>query len=211
MVVATAVPLVLFAVVDGSHGVVAAIAVSGGWTLLVTAAQIVQRGRISPLILLSLATLALKCVGALAAGSSFLFFAIPCGGTAATGAMFAWSATWGSPLLVRLARDVVPFAGPHLAAAASRTLVVRLSWAWAVAYLADATCSFLLLSLAPFHVFLVAHVLASWACLGTAGLASVVLTRRHGPHLLRLMTGHDHLPTAPGSSKLPEAGALSAA
>ena len=185
IMVATVIPLVLFAVYDSRWGTASGIAAAAVWTLGVTVVQVRCSGRLSGLIILSLVTLAVKSVSGLATGSSFLFFAVPCGGTAITGLMFAWSGTWERPLLVRLARDVVPALSSHLCNSASRSFVLRLSWTWGLAYIANAVGSFLLLVLTPLHMFLFLHVFAGWVCTGLAGLVTVLLARRYGPHLLR--------------------------
>jgi hypothetical protein len=200
LLVATIVPLALFAFFQERSGTRMAIVAATTWALGVTLFEIARRGRPSGLVVLSLVTLALKTMSGLATGSSFLFFAVPCAGTATTGAVFAWSGCWQDPLLVRLARDFVPFLGDHLAAAPSRPFVLRLSWAWGIAYGVNAAGTFLLLVLTPLHAFMVLHVLVGWACTATAGMASVLLARRHGPHLLAALR-------APGDAGSTRAGA----
>jgi hypothetical protein len=183
--VATVIPLVLFSVSQVRWGTTAAVATTATWTLGATLIEAACRRRVSGLLILSLLMLTVKSAGGLATGSSFLFFAVPCGGTAALGAMFAWSANWKSPLIVRLAHDVVPFMSGHLAAASSRAFVLRLSWTWGVAYLANALATLALLLTTPLHAFLVLHVAAGWLCTGLAGAVTLVFARRHVPHVLR--------------------------
>jgi len=190
VLVATVIPLLVFALSQARYGTTIAIAATATWTLGVTIIQALCRGRVSGLIILSLIMLSIKATSGLATGSSFLFFAVPCLGTAATGAMFAWSGRWKRPLLVRLARDVVPFLGDHLSSGASRPFVIRLGWTWGFAYLANAVASFLLLVFMPLHVFMVLHVLAGWSCTGLAAVVTLFLARRHGPHLLHAIRGH---------------------
>jgi hypothetical protein len=182
--VATAIPLLLFSLSQGRYGNTVAIAITALWTLGVTITEAVRRRRVSGLIILTLTMLAIKAASGLATGSSFVFFAVPCAGTAATGAMFAWSGNWANPLLVRLAGDVVPFLSGHLEASLSRPFVLRLSWTWGIAYLANAAGSFLLLVFTPLHAFMVLHVVASWFCTSLACAVTVLLARRHGPHIL---------------------------
>jgi hypothetical protein len=189
VLVATVIPLLVFALSQARYGTTVAIAETATWTLGVTLIQARCRGRVSGLIILSLIMLAIKATSGLATGSSFLFFAVPCLGTAATGAMFAWSGRWKRPLLVRLARDVVPFLEAHLSSGASRPFILRLGWTWGAAYLANAIASFLLLVFLPLHVFMVLHVLAGWSCTGLAAVATLFMARRHGPHLLHAIRG----------------------
>jgi hypothetical protein len=185
VLVATVIPLVVFALSQDRYGTTIAIAATASWTLGVTIIQALCRGRVSGLIILSLVMLSIKAASGLATGSSFMFFAVPCLGTAATGAMFAWSGRWKRPLLVRLARDVVPFLADHLSSGASRPFILRLGWTWGAAYLINAVASFLLLVFMPLHVFMVLHVLAGWSCTGLAAVVTLFMARRHGPHLLQ--------------------------
>jgi hypothetical protein len=187
VLVATVIPLALFATYSDRWGTTTGIAAAAIWALGVTVVQIKRNGRLSGLIILSLITLSIKSISGLATGSSFLFFAVPCGGTAIIGLMFAWSGTWDQPLLVRLARDVVPALNGHLSAKASRSFVLRLSWTWGLAYIANAAGTFLLLMLTPLHLFLFLHVFAGWTCDGLAGLTTILLAHRYGPHLLRAL------------------------
>jgi hypothetical protein len=176
-------PLALFFVGSDLANITVGALISCGWTAGVIAWQVTRSKKLSGLIIISLTSALMRLIGTVATGSSFVFFALPTVSTATTAALLAWSTGWATPLLVRIAGDVVPVFGAVLAVDTSRRVITRLSWTWATVYTLNAVVTLTLLVATPLHFFVFAHILAGWTLAGIGGAVSVQVTRRHGSHI----------------------------
>jgi hypothetical protein len=119
---------------------------------------------------------------AVASGASIMYFAIPVAKTAGFGLMFMASIWTSHPLIVRLARDLVPHLADDLAT--RRALIRGLSLIWMVTYLASGATTLTLLTTVSPPVYLGAHQVAGWCWVGGGVALSVSLCRRRGGGLL---------------------------
>jgi hypothetical protein len=173
--VATLIPLALFygALAAGSMGW--AIAISIAYAYAVSAYQYRKRGRISGLLLVTLFMATIRA-GAAACGQTGFYFAVPIVETAGFGLMFVATMFTGEPLVVHLARDLVPHAADHIAS--RRTLIRTLSLIWTATYLASGATTLLLLTTVPVPIYVGAHTLTGWFWTGSGILGSILACRR---------------------------------
>ena len=113
--VATLIPLALFYLVLAAGGVVWAIAVSILYAYGVAVYQFVRRRRVSGMLLVTVFMATVKGVAAVLSGHMMVYFAVPVVETAGFGLMFAATMFTSEPLVVRLARDLIPHAADDLA------------------------------------------------------------------------------------------------
>ena len=179
--VATLVPLALFYLALTAGSVEWAIGVSVLYAWVMSAWQYFRHRRVSGLLLVTLLTSTFRATVALVSGHTLLYFAIPVLETAGFGLMFVLTLRGAEPLIVRLARDLVPGAADGLLD--RRGLVRSLSLVWAGAYIASAATTALLLAATPLSVFVAAHVAAGWAWNGAAAITSVLIVRRRAAGL----------------------------
>jgi hypothetical protein len=194
--VATVIPLGLFYGVSWLAGMRAGIIASLVWAWAMLLRQMVGGRKLSGLLILTAATLSIRCVTWVVHQSTFTYFAVPVAETVAMSALFIATLILGKPLLVSLARDFVPSLGDHLAREKYRPLVRRLSCVWGLVYLGSAASSALLLTTQNLHLFLLLHQLSGWFWTGSGLLISVLYGRRHGKELIALAHAglHGHAP-----------------
>jgi hypothetical protein len=175
VVVATLIPLALFygALAAGSVGW--AIAVSITYAYAVSAYQYVKRGRVSGMLLVTVFMATIRAAAA-ASGQTGVYFAVPVVETAGFGLMFVATMFTGEPLVVRLARDLVPHAADDIAS--RRALIRTLSLIWTTTYLASGATTLVLLTTVPLPVYIGAHTLTGWFWTGSGILISIVMCRR---------------------------------
>jgi hypothetical protein len=173
--VATLIPLALFygALAAGSMGW--AIVISIAYAYTVSAYQYVRRGRVSGMLLVTLFMATIRA-GAAASGQIGFYFAVPIVETAGFGLMFVATMFTAEPLVVRLARDLVPHAADDLAS--RRTLIRTLSLIWTATYLASGATTLVLLTTLPVPVYVGAHTLTGWFWTGSGILGSILACRR---------------------------------
>lgn len=176
-------PLALFFVGKDLDGIVFGALISCVWTGGLICWQVWRAKKVSGLVIITAASTLMRLVGTILTGSSFMFFALPTVSTATTAALLAWSASWATPLLVRIAGDVVPVVGAILAVDTSRRVISKLSWTWATVYTFNAVVTLVLLVATPLHFFVFAHILAGWTLAAIGGAVSVFVTRKHGGHI----------------------------
>jgi intracellular septation protein A len=185
--VATLIPLVLFYTALMAGSVKWAIGVLVGYAWVMAAWQYFTRRRVSGMLLVTAMTSSFRALVALVSGHTFMFFAIPVLETAAFGLMFVVTLLSSEPLVVRMARDLVPAAAEDLGE--HRRVVRSLSWLWAGAYLGSAATTLVLLLATPVSVFVAAHTATGWLWNGAAAAVSVLVVRRQASgvfaHVLR--------------------------
>jgi hypothetical protein len=180
--VATLIPLALFYTVMIAGSLAWAIPTCAAYAYGVAAYQYARRRRVSGMLLVTVLTATVRVVAAAASGQVMVFFAVPVVETAGFGLMFAATMWTSEPLVVRLARDLVPHAADGIAERVSLTRT--LSLVWTVTYLASCATSLVLLATVPLPVFLGAHTLAGWFWTGSGVALTIGLCRRRASGLL---------------------------
>jgi hypothetical protein len=186
--VATLIPLALFYLVLAAGSMVWAIAVSVVYAYGLAAIQLTRSRRVSGMLLITVLMVTLRAVAAAASGEVLVFFALPVVETAGFGLLFVASLWSSEPLIVRLARDLVPHVADDLAG--RRPLIKGLSFIWMVTYLASGATTLALLTTVSLPVYMGAHQVAGWCWVGGGIAMSVALCRRHGGGLLRAALFH---------------------
>ena len=175
VLVATLIPLALFYAVLSAGSVMWAVAASVVYAYGVAACQCFRRRRVSGMLMVAVFMATVRAVTAVASGHAVLYFAIPVVETAGFGLMFLATMFSSEPLVVRLARDLVPLAAEGIAE--RRSLVRTLSLIWTVTYVGSGATTLTLLATVPMPVFLGAHTLTGWCWTGSGALASVLICR----------------------------------
>ena len=173
--VATLVPMALFYAALEAGSVLWAIAVSVAYAYSVAAYQFFRRRRVSGMLMVTVLMATVKGITAVLSGHAFVYFAIPAVETAAFGLMFLATMFSSEPLVVRLARDLVPGAADGIAA--RRSLIRSLSLVWTITYVGSGTTTTLLLTTMPMRVFLGAHTVTGWMWTLSGAAASVIICR----------------------------------
>jgi hypothetical protein len=182
LLVATLMPLAVFYVALAAGSMIWAIALSVTYAYGVAIYQYARWRRLSGMLLVAVFMASLRVLAAVASGHVVMFFAVPVLETAGFGLMFAATMFTSEPLVVRLARDLIPHAADDFAQRGS--LIRTLSLVWTVTYLASCTTSIVLLSTVPLPVFLGAHTLTGWFWTGSGMVLTVSLCRRRAAGLL---------------------------
>ena len=175
IVVATLIPMALFYSALAAGSIEWAIAVSVLYAYAVAAYQHIRCRRVSGMLLVTVFMATVRAITAIASGHAMLYFAIPVVETAGFGLMFMATMFSREPLVVRLARDLVPGAAEGLAA--RRSLVRSLSMVWTVTYVGSGVTTLILLTTTPMSVFLGAHTVTGWLWTGSGAAASVLICR----------------------------------
>ena len=182
LMVATLIPLAVFYVALAASSIVWAIALSVAYAYGVAIYQYARWRRISGMLLVAVFMASLRVLAAVVSGHMVVYFAVPVLETAGFGLMFAATMFTSEPLVVRLARDLIPHAAEDFAGRGS--LIRTLSLVWTVTYLGSCATSMILLSTVPLPVFLGAHTLAGWFWTGTGMMLTIGLCRRRASGLL---------------------------
>ena len=182
VLVATLIPLALFYAALSAGSVLWAIGVSVVYAYGVAGYQHFRRRRVSGMLLMTVFMATVRGVTALVSGHPTVYFAIPVAETAAFGLMFVATMFSSEPLVVRLARDLIPGAADDLAT--RRSLIRSLSLVWTVTYLGSGATTLLLLTTTPMRIFLGAHTLTGWFWTGSGALVSVLICRVRARGLL---------------------------
>jgi hypothetical protein len=186
--VATLIPLALFYVVLAAGSMMGAIVVSVVYAYALAGFQYARWRRVSGMLLMTVFMVTLRAVAAAASGQVLVYFAIPVAETAGFALLFVATLWTSEPLIVRLARDLVPHVADDLAG--RRALIRGLSLIWMVTYLASGATTLALLTTVSLPVYMGAHQIAGW-CWVAGGIAvSIALCRRHGGGLLRAALFH---------------------
>jgi hypothetical protein len=180
--VATLIPLAVFYVALMASSVLWAMGLSVVYAYGVAIYQYAHNRRVSGMLMVTVFMATMRAVAAIASGQAIMYFAIPLVETAGFGLMFAATMFTSQPLVVRLARDLVPSAADDIAQRAS--LIRTLSLIWTVTYLASCATSCILLTTVPMPVFLGAHTLTGWFWTGSAMIITIALCRRRPAGLL---------------------------
>ena len=179
--VATLIPLALFQVAMFAGSVGLAIATSVVYAYGVATYQYARRRRVSGMLLVTVFMATVRALGAVVSGQAIVYFAVPAVETAGFGLMFAATMFTSQPLIVRLARDLVPHAAEGIAS--RRALIRTLSIVWTVTYLGSCATSLILLTTVPLPIFLGAHTIAGWVWTGTGMYLTISLCRRRAAGL----------------------------
>ena len=179
--VATLIPMALFYLTLTAGSIVWAIGVSVLYAYGFAAFQYRRRRRVSGMLLMTVFMVTVRAVSVVASGQSMVYFAIPVAETAGFGLMFVATMWTSEPLIVRLARDLVPHLADDLAT--RRALIRGLSVVWMVTYLASGATTLTLLTTVSLPVYVGAHQIAGWCWVGGGVALSVSLCRRRGAGL----------------------------
>ena len=182
VLVATLIPLALFYLALSAGSVLWAISISVAYAYGVAGYQYLRRRRVSGMLLVTVFMATVRAVTAVVSGHAVMYFAIPVVETAGFGLMFLATMFSSEPLVVRLARDLVPGAADGLAA--RRSLIRSLSLVWTITYLGSGATTLVLLTTTPMKVFLGAHTLTGWMWTGSGVLASALICRARAAGLL---------------------------
>jgi hypothetical protein len=182
IVVATLIPMTLFYAALAAGSVFWAIGVSVLYAYAMVAYQHIRNHRVSGMLLITAFMATVRAVTAIASGHAMVYFAIPIVETVGFALMFLATMFSREPLVVRLARDLVPGAAEELVS--HRSLIRSLSLVWTVTYLGNAATTLLLLVSTPMSVFLGAHTVAGWLWTGCGAAASVLICRSMAAGLL---------------------------
>jgi hypothetical protein len=188
LAVATIIPLCLFYTVMVTASVDTAIVTSVLYAYGVGLWQLWRKRRVSGMMMVTMFTVSVKALAALASGQPFFYFLAPVIETVGFGLLFVCSLLTRESLIVRLARDLVPCAAEDLAERAG--LCRMLSVVWAVTYLGSAVTTFFLLISQPVTVYLPAHQLSGWAWNGLGLAVSLLLCRWRARGLLLAVREH---------------------
>lgn len=186
--IATLIPLGLFYVVLAAGSMVWAIVVSVVYAYGLAGIQFSRSRRVSGMLLMTVFMVTLRAVAAAASGQLLVYFAVPVAETAGFGLLFVATMWTSEPLIVRLARDLVPHVADDLAG--RRTLIRGLSFIWMATYLASGATTAALLTTVSLPVYMGAHQIAGWCWVGGGIALSIALCRRHGGGLLRAALFH---------------------
>jgi hypothetical protein len=186
--VATLIPLAVFYLVLAVASMMWAIAVSVAYAYGLALFQYSRWRRVSGMLLVTVFMVTLRAVAAAASGQAMVYFAVPVAETVGFALMFVASLWTNEPLVVRLARDLVPHVADDLAG--RRALIRGLSFVWMVTYLASGATTLTLLATVPLPVYLGAHQLAGWCWVAGGAVVSVCLCRRRGGGLLGAALAH---------------------
>jgi hypothetical protein len=188
IVLASLIPLVLFYVVLAAGSMASAIVVSVLYAYGLAGIQYARSRRVSGMLLMTVVMVTLRAAGAAASGQVLVYFAIPVAETAGFALLFVATLWTSEPLIVRLARDLVPHVADDLA---SRRMLIRgLSLIWMVTYLASGATTLTLLTTVSLPVYMGAHQIAGWCWVGGGIAVSIALVRRHGGGLLGALFHH---------------------
>jgi hypothetical protein len=180
--VATLIPMALFYLTLAAGSIVWAIGVLVVYAYGSAAWQYGRHRQVSGMLLLTVFMVTVRAVAAVAAGQSMLYFAIPVAQTAGFALLFVATMWMSEPLIVRLARDLVPHVADDLA---RRPALIRgLSLIWMATYLASGATTLTLLTTVSLPVYMAAHQMAGWCWVGGGVASSVSLCRRCGGGLL---------------------------
>ena len=175
VLVATLIPLALFYAVLAVGSVMWAVGVSVVYAYGLAACQHFRNRRVSGMLVVTVFMATLRIATTVATGHADVYFAIPVVETAGFGLMFLATMFSREPLVVRLARDLVPLAADGLAE--RRSLVRILSVIWTVTYVGSGLTTLLLLVTVPLPVFLGAHTVTGWVWSGSGAVGSVLVCR----------------------------------
>jgi hypothetical protein len=186
--VATLIPLALFYVVLAAGSMTWAIVISVVYAYGLAAIQLTRSRRVSGMLLVTVLMVTLRAAGAAASGQVLVYFAVPVAETAVFALLFVATLWTSEPLIVRLARDLVPHVADDLAG--QRHLIRGLSLIWMITYLASGATTLVLLTTVSLPVYMGAHQIAGWCWVGGGMAGSVAVCRRHGGGLLRAALFH---------------------
>ena len=175
LVVATFIPVALFYTVLTLGSVMWAIAVSVVYAYGVSAYQWYRHRRVSGMLLVTVFMATLRAVLAVVSGHAMLYFAIPVVETAGFGLKFLATMFSSEPLIVKLARDLVPSAADGLAA--RRSLIRSLSLVWTIVYVGSGATTLVLLTTTPMSFFIGAHTVTGWIWTGSGAATTVLICR----------------------------------
>lgn len=175
LIIATFIPVALFYTVLTLGSVMWAIAVSVVYAYGVASYQWFRNRRVSGMLLVTVFMATLRAFLAVVSGHAMLYFAIPVAETAGFGLMFLATMFSSEPLIVKLARDLVPSAADGLAA--RRSLIRSLSVVWTIVYLGSGATTLVLLTTTPMSFFIGAHTLTGWIWTGSGAGATVLICR----------------------------------
>jgi hypothetical protein len=182
LTIATLIPVGLFYAALAAGSVRTAIVVSVIYAYGVATYQWRCRRRVSGMLLVTVCMATLRLAMWTLSGQAKLYFAIPVAETAGFGLMFLATMFTSEPLVVRLARDLVPGAADGIAA--RRSLIKALSLVWTITYVGSGLTTLLLLNTVPLRVFIATHVVSGWMWTGSGVLASIVICRLMGTGVL---------------------------
>ena len=177
---ASVVPAVIFFVVYQSAGTSWALAGCLAWSYAAIIRRAVSGRRLPVILLISAALVTLRTLVALVTGSVVLYYLQPVLGSVLLAAAFAVSVACGRPVLIRLIRDFCPLTPEVTEHPSVRSILARLTLAWACVHLINAALTGALLFATPLGIFLVLKVAGVYLITGLAVVGSLLWGRRAG-------------------------------
>jgi hypothetical protein len=165
-------------------GLTGAVIAALTWGLGALVVRLVVTRRVPVVLLVTLATLAVRSVVALSTGSVVLYFLQPTLGTLVVALAFLVSVSLRRPLAERLAHEFVPLPEAFATAPWMRRFFTRISLLWAMVFLANFAVSLWMLITQTLEAFLIVRTSLSVGLTGLAIAASTFLffrmARWHG-------------------------------
>ena len=184
---ASLVPAAVFYLLLGRVGMAWALLACLTWSYGAIARRALTGRRLPTILVAAAALTTLRTVAGLLSGSMFVYLVQPVLGTLVLAAAFALSVVCGRPLLVRLVADFCPVSSEVMADEAVRSILSRLTVAWAGVHLLNGLLTAILLLFTPLGVFLLVKVAGTYVVTAAAVTASLLWGRRaglaHGIHL----------------------------
>lgn len=180
IVEASVVPAVVFFVVLHLAGPSWALAGCLLWSYAAITRRAIMGRRLPAILVIGAALVTLRTMVGLLTGSVFFYFLQPVLGSVFLAVAFAVSVACGRPLLIRLIRDFCPLAPEVTESAPVRSILSRLTLAWAGVHLLNAALTGALLFAAPLGIFLILKVVGVYLITGLAVVGSLLWGRRAG-------------------------------
>jgi hypothetical protein len=177
---ASVVPPLVFYVVFNSAGKSWALLACLLWSYTAIIRRAVAGRRLPSILLVGATLITLRTTAALLTGSISLYFVQPVFGSVFLAVTFAVSVACGRPLMIRMIEDFCPLAPEVVASASVRSILSRLTLAWAGVHLINAALTGALLFTTPLGVFLILRAVGIYVVTGLAVVGSVLWGRRAG-------------------------------
>jgi hypothetical protein len=180
IVEASVVPPVLFWVIYQSAGKSWALLGCLLWSYTAITRRALVGRRVPSLLLVGATLVTLRTVASLLTGSIVLYFVQPVLGSVALAVTFFASVAVGRPLMIRMIEDFCPLSPEVVASGPVRSILSRLTLAWACVHLINACITGALLFTTPLGIFLILRACGIYVVTALAVVGSVLWGRHAG-------------------------------